>query len=68
MANNERPSEHTPKVQQMMKDLIDHLRSDIEKIENPQEKAIFETSAEVIGGLMKTLEHYQKKSEPAWTA
>ncbi len=67
MANKEKASEHTPKVRQMMKDLVDHLKSDIEKIDNPQEKAIFETSAEVIGGLMKTLEHYEKKSEPAWS-
>ena len=67
MATGEKPSEHTRKVQQMMKDLVDHLRSDIEKIQNPQEKAIFETSAEVIGGLIKTLVHYQKKSETAWT-
>ena len=67
MATREKPSEHTQKVQKMMKDLVDHLRSDIEIIQNPQEKAIFETSAEVIGGLVKTLEHYQNKTEPAWT-
>ena len=28
--------------------------------------ALFETVAEVLGGAMKALEHYQKGREPAW--
>jgi hypothetical protein len=33
------------------KRLIDHLRGDINKIEDPKAQALFETTAEVISGL-----------------
>jgi hypothetical protein len=49
-----------------LQELIDHLRSDIEKIDEPRCKAMFETSAEVLGGLKKALHDYETKSEPAW--
>jgi hypothetical protein len=45
---------------------IDHLRQDIEKVEEPQLKAMFETSAEVLGGLVKAFSDYEKKNETAW--
>ena len=32
---------------------MDHLRQDVEKVDEPQLKAMFETSAEVLGGLIK---------------
>jgi hypothetical protein len=57
---------HSENVSRMMSELRDHLRSDIDKIEDEQLKAVFETSAEVLGGLMKTISDYQKKSEKAW--
>lgn len=63
---NHETSPHTNKVYSMMNDLVEHLRSDIEKIDNLQEKAIFETSAEVVLGLMKALDDFKKKNEPAW--
>jgi hypothetical protein len=49
-----------------LQELIDHLRSDIEKIDEPRCKAMFETSAEVLGGLKKAFEDYETKKEPAW--
>lgn len=51
---------------QRLTDTIAHLRSDITKVEEPQLKAMFETSAEVLGGLVKAFEDYEKKNEPAW--
>jgi hypothetical protein len=42
------------------------LRKDIDKLDEPQLKAIFETSAEVLGGLVKAFQHYEQKSENAW--
>ena len=57
---------HTQKIQSMFQELIDHLRDDIEKINEPQAKAMFETSAEVLIGLKKTFEHYEKEQEKAW--
>jgi hypothetical protein len=41
--------------------LIDCLRADIGRVEEPQFKAIFETAAEVLGGLVTAFRHYEKK-------
>ena len=61
------PHHHVKKVAGQLQELIDHLRSDIEKIDEPRRKAMFETSAaEVLGGLKKALHDYETKSEPAW--
>lgn len=49
-----------------MKKLIDHLRQDVLKVTEPKAQALFETSAEVLGGLVKAFEDYEKKNEPAW--
>jgi len=48
--------------------VIDHLRRDIDEIEEPQCKAMFETAAEVIGGLVTALRHYEQHRESAWQA
>jgi len=45
---------------------IDHLRDDVTKVDDPQFKALFETSAEVLGGLVKAFNDYERKSEAAW--
>ena len=66
MATKKENLHHPEKVYGMMSDLVDHLRSDIDKVEDDQVKAIFETSAEVIGGLMKTIKDYESKNEKAW--
>jgi hypothetical protein len=60
------PQHHTQKVSARFQELIDHLRSDIEKIDDPRAKAMFETAAEVLGGLQKAFHDYEQKNEPAW--
>lgn len=60
------PRYHTQKVQGMFDDLIEHLRDDIDKIDEPQAKAMFETSAEVLEGLKTAFRDYEKGSEKAW--
>jgi hypothetical protein len=60
------PRAHTANVRKEFKMLIDHLRSDIEKIDDPKAQALFETTAEVISGLDTAFEHYENKSESAW--
>jgi t-SNARE complex subunit (syntaxin) len=60
------PRYHTQNVGRMMEDLIDHLREDIDKVDDPQAKALFEVSAEVLQGLRRSLEHFESKSEKAW--
>ena len=46
--------------------LAEHLRSDVTKIEDPKEQALFETSAEVLLGLRKAFEDYESGIEPGW--
>jgi hypothetical protein len=60
------PRHHIQKMRHGLQDVIDHLRSDIEKVDEPQLKAMFETSAEVLGGLVKTFDDYERKNEAAW--
>jgi len=57
---------HTQKMQKALQDIKDHLREDIEKVDEPQLKAMFETSAEVLGGLIKAFRDYEQKNESAW--
>ena len=45
------PRHHTQKMQTRLQETIDHLREDIGKDDGPQLKAMFQTAAEVLGGL-----------------
>jgi hypothetical protein len=60
------PRHHTQKMQKALQDIKAHLREDIAKVDEPQLKAMFETSAEVIGGLEKAFRDYEQKNEKAW--
>jgi hypothetical protein len=48
------------------RELIEHLRDDISKIDEPKAQALFETAAEVISGLDTAFKHYEEKTENAW--
>jgi hypothetical protein len=60
------PRHHTQKMRRRLNETIEHLRADIAKVDDPQFKAMFETAAEVLGGLMKAFQHYEQKNEAAW--
>ena len=66
MSEGKDPRHHTQKMQHALQGVIDHLRSDIETVDEPQLKAMFETSAEVLGGLVKAFRDYEQKNEAAW--
>ena len=57
---------HTRKMKKALHDIQTHLREDIAKVDEPQLRAMFETSAEVIGGLEKAFSDYEQKNEAAW--
>ena len=61
------PKHHTQKMKQRLQETVTHLREDVRKVDEPQLAAMFETSAEVLGGLVKAFEDYEKKNENAWT-
>ena len=50
------PIHHTQKMRQRLEETMAHLREDICKVDEPQFKAMFETSAEVLGGLVRKKE------------
>lgn len=60
------PRHHTQKMQKALQDIRNHLREDIQKVDEPQLKAMFETSAEVLCGLEKAFKDYEQKNEKAW--
>jgi hypothetical protein len=66
MASESDPRHHTQKMQGRLQEIIDHLRGDIGKVSEPQLKAMFETSAEVLSGLKKAFSDYEQKNESAW--
>jgi hypothetical protein len=57
---------HTQKMRQRLTETVAHLREDIEKVDEPQLKAMFETSAEVLLGLSKAFSDYERRTESAW--
>jgi hypothetical protein len=60
------PRHHTQKMQKRLQEIIDHLRADVGKVDEPQLQAMFETSAEVLSGLKKAFSDYEQKKESAW--
>jgi hypothetical protein len=60
------PQQHAQRIAQMLQQAQQECRADIGRVSDPKAQALFETVAEVLGGAMKALEDYQKRSEPAW--
>ena len=57
---------YTRRLRGRMRELVDQLRDDMTKVKEPQARAMFETTAEVLAGLAKAFDDYEKKAEPAW--
>ena len=60
------PLHHIQRIKARMRQLIEHLREDVGKVTEPKAQALFETSAEVLTGLVKAFDDYEHKSEKAW--
>ncbi len=60
------PRHHTAKIKGMLNDLITHLHQDIGKVNEPKAQALFETTGEVLKGLINAYSHYEQHSEKAW--
>ncbi|HTN62277.1 MAG TPA: hypothetical protein VL147_12110 [Devosia sp.] len=60
------PRHHIQKMKQRLTETIRHLRDDIETVDDLQFKAMFETSAEVLVGLVKAFDDFERKNESAW--
>ena len=64
--NTSNPKAHAKNIQSGIQEISDHLRKDSNKVEDSRAKALFETSAEVLDGLIKAFSHYQQENEEAW--
>ncbi|RAO74523.1 hypothetical protein [Dyella jiangningensis] len=60
------PRHHTQKIKSMLEQSISHVRSDVGKVTDPKAQALFETTAEVLGGLVTAYDHFEQRSEEAW--
>jgi hypothetical protein len=60
------PQHHTAKIKDMLTGIIEHVRSDVEKVSEPKAQALFETTAEVLIGLRKAYDDYDQGTETAW--
>ncbi len=61
------PRRHTAKIKDMLSQVSQHTREDVPKVGDPRAQALFETTAEVVDGLVKAYEDYENKAEPAWS-
>lgn len=71
MATDIENTEHDPyhqsaKIRSMLTGIIDHAREDVAKVSDPQARALFETTAEVLTGLRTAFEHFERGTEEAW--
>ena len=64
--NTSDPIYHTRNMSLRFSELMEHLREDIRRVDEPQFKAMAETAAEVVGGLATAFKHYEQKNEAAW--
>lgn len=64
--NSSNPIVHINNIKNHLKEIVDHLRTDVEKISDLKCQAMFEVSAEVIIGLIKAFDDYKNKNEKAW--
>ncbi|HEX3408191.1 MAG TPA: hypothetical protein VHS81_13215 [Caulobacteraceae bacterium] len=67
MADAENPRAYTQRMEKLFHDTAAELRRDVGGVHDPRARALFETAAEVLGGLERAFHDYDKKSELAWS-
>jgi hypothetical protein len=64
--NAQDPHQHTANIKRMLRETVEHAREDVKKVSDPKAQALFETTAEVLQGLITAYDHYDRKTEAAW--
>jgi hypothetical protein len=57
---------HVERIKGMLNGTVDHLEEDIGVLTEPHALALFETTREVLAGLVRAYDHYERGAEPAW--
>jgi hypothetical protein len=52
------PKAHVRNIEQALGELINHVRADVDRVDEPKAQVLFETSAEVLTGLRTAYQHY----------
>ncbi len=60
------PRQHAQKIKGMLDQVKQHAREDVDKVSDPKAQALFETTAEVVTGLITAYQHFEHRSESAW--
>jgi hypothetical protein len=65
-SQNTESMHHVRKLKEMLTEVRDHARQDVNKVPDPKAQALFETTAEVLNGLATAYEHFEQGTEAAW--
>lgn len=57
------PRRHTMQVRAWLTQMTEHLHEDVQKVDDPSFKTLFETAAEVLAGVEKSFARYEAKSD-----
>jgi len=60
------PKEHAQTIERYIYELKLFCHDEIKAVSDPKAKALFETTAEVLGGLEKAFSDYQSENLGAW--
>ena len=62
------PRVYAAEIRTELDELVEHLRRDVEHVDEPRAQALFETSAEVLVGLTQAFKDYDAGRERAFRA
>lgn len=54
------------KIREALTGTMRFIRDEINSVDDPRAEALFETSAEVLQGLITSYTHFEERSEQAW--
>jgi len=57
---------HTQQLKEQIRALAGRLRTNVSLITEPRARSMLETSADVLAGLVKAFDDYEKQNAPAW--
>ena len=59
-------TQYSAQARAQLQGTINYLRDGVGEVDDVQAKALFETAAEVLGGLKKAFADFERGSESAW--
>ncbi|MBI3945303.1 MAG: hypothetical protein HY321_05255 [Armatimonadetes bacterium] len=60
------PRYHAARIKEMLREVRDRVREDIDRVDDPRAEALFETTAEVLSGLETAYDHFERAAEESW--